>query len=197
MRIHPIELESYEIMRARIDLSRLSEGPRAVVERIIHATADLDFATTVHVDEAACAAGVAALEAGATVVSDVEMVRAGLSGLDARCYLREAHPVDGETRSAAAMSLAARLHPEGTVVVVGCAPTALVRAVELIDADVFRPALLVGLPVGFVGAAESKALAHACPVPSITNTGEKGGSAVAAAAVNALNRLTRPAPERR
>ena len=88
MSIHPIELESYEILRARVDLAHLRAGPRAVVERIIHASADLDFAATVQVDEAACAAGVAALEAGATVISDVEMVRAGLSGLDACCYLR-------------------------------------------------------------------------------------------------------------
>lgn len=191
MSIHPIEVESYRILGERIDLSHLAPGPRAVVERIIHATADLDFAATVQVDERACAAGVSALASGAAVVTDVEMVRAGLSGLDARCYLAEARATDDETRSAAAMSLAAERHPEGAVVVVGCAPTALVRAVELVEDGVFAPALLVGLPVGFVGAAESKALAHACAVPSITNTGEKGGSAVAAAAVNALNRLTR------
>ena len=119
------------------------------------------------------------------------MVRAGLSGLDARCYLRDAVATEEETRSAVAMGVAATHHPDGAVVVVGCAPTALVRAVELAEAGVFRPALLVGLPVGFVGAAASKALTHASAVPSITNLGEKGGSAVAAAAVNALHRLAR------
>ena len=191
MVIHPIEAESYRIMAERIDLSRLAPGPRAVVERIVHATADLDFVATVQVDEEACAAGVAALLAGAAVVADVEMVRAGLTGVDARCYLRDARASGEETRSAAAMSVAAARHPEGAVVVVGCAPTALVRAVELVESGVFRPALLVGLPVGFVGAAESKALARGCGVPSITNAGEKGGSAAAAAAVNALHRLTR------
>lgn len=87
------------------------------------------------------------------------------------------------------MRLAADRHPDGAVVVVGCAPTALVEVIALVDAGVFRPAVVIGLPVGFVGAAESKELARRCRVPSITNVGEKGGSAVAAAAANALVRI--------
>lgn len=190
MSIHPIEVESYRILDARVDLSHLPRGPRAIVARVIHATADLDFAQTMRVDTAAVEAGVAALRAGAAVITDVEMVRAGLTGIDAECYLADTGPAAmGDTRSAAAMRLAAARHPAGAVVVVGCAPTALVEAVELARAGAFSPALVIGLPVGFVGAAEAKDLAHAAAIPTITNVGEKGGSAVAAGALNALVRL--------
>lgn len=189
--IHPIEVESYRILAERVDLTHLDPGVRAVVERIVHASADLEFVTSVVTDATAVAAGVAAIRAGAAVVTDVEMVRHGITGVDARCYLAgaTADPATGLTRSAAGMRRAAAAHPDGAIVVVGCAPTALVEAVALVDAGTFRPALLIGLPVGFVGAAESKALVRDRRIPAITNIGEKGGSAVAAAAVNALVRL--------
>ena len=194
MTVHPIEAESYRLLADRVDLSCWPPGPRAVVERVIHASADLAYATTMRVDERAVTAGVEALGSGAAVVVDVEMVRAGLVGVDARCYLDEVGDgVPGTTRSAAAMRLAARHHPRGAVVVVGCAPSALAEAVRLIDSAELAPALLVGLPVGFVGAEEAKRRARASAPPTITNTGEKGGSAVAAAAVNALARLARDA----
>lgn len=190
MSIHPIEIESYRILESRVDLSHLEPGPRAVVARVVHATADLDFAHTMRIDPAAVAAGVEALRRRAPVIADVEMVRAGLTGVDAHCYLAETGPAaPGDTRSAAAMRLAAARHPRGALVVVGCAPTALVEAVELTKAGAFAPALIIGLPVGFVGAAEAKDLAHDADVPTITNVGEKGGSAVAAGACNALMRL--------
>ena len=89
------------------------------------------------------------------------------------------------------MAAAAAAHPEGAVVVVGCAPTALEEVVRLHDAGVFRPALVIGMPVGFVGAAESKERLRASGLPAVSNIGEKGGSAVAAAALNALVRLAR------
>lgn len=189
--IHPIEAESYRILRERLDLSHLAPGPRAVVERVVHASADLDYARTVVLTPTAVDAGVAALAAGAPVVADVEMVRAGISGVDAACYLRAARARGDLTRSAAAMRLAAERHPEGAVVVVGCAPTALAEVVRLTERG-FAPALVVGLPVGFVGAAEAKARLVESGLPAIANVGEKGGSAVAAAAVNALVRLARP-----
>lgn len=219
--IHPIELDSYEILRQRVDLTGLSPGVRAVVERVLHASADLGYATSLVADEAAVQAAVTALRAGALVLCDVQMVRAGVSpGPDARCYLPEIGgpsvvdeaaidglscvdeaPIDGPaptapaagrwTRSAAAMTLAAERHPDGALVVVGCAPTALDEAVRLAAAGVFRPAVVVGMPVGFVGAAESKARLRESGLPAISNVGEKGGSAVAAAVVNALWRLSR------
>lgn len=189
MTIHPIEVESYRILGERVDLTRFGDGPRAVVARVIHASADLEFADLMVVDEAAVAAGVGAIRRGAPVVTDVEMVRHGLTGVEARCYLADA-VADGDlTRSAAAMRLAAERHPDGAVVVVGCAPTALFEVLDLAAAGRFRPALVIGMPVGFVGAAESKEALRSSGLPAISNVGEKGGSAVAAAAFNALRRL--------
>ena len=193
-RVHPIEAESYRRLADRVDLSAWPPGPLAIVARVIHASADLEFATTMVVDEAAIDAGVEALRAGSPVIADVEMVRAGMPSLGACCHLSDVTGGGELTRSAAGMRLAAGHHPAGAVVVVGCAPTALVEAVRLIESGLFSPALLVGLPVGFVGAAESKELARACAIPSITNVGDKGGSAVAAAAVNALARLAATSP---
>jgi precorrin-8X/cobalt-precorrin-8 methylmutase len=121
------------------------------------------------------------------------MVRHGITAVPAACYLEAAGGEDGddrgETRSARALRLAAAHHPEGAVLVVGCAPTALLEVVRLARAGRLRPALVVGLPVGFVGAAEAKAALRASGLPAVSNVGEKGGSAVAAAAVNALARF--------
>jgi precorrin-8X/cobalt-precorrin-8 methylmutase len=195
--IHPIETESYRILETRVDLSHLDPGPRAVVERVIHASADPEYAASTVVDIAAVDAGVHALRAGAPVICDVEMVRSGVRGVPTECRLANslyADP-DGPTRAALGMRSAAARHPTGAVVVVGCAPTALEEALDLVACGVFAPALVIGLPVGFVGAAESKARLRASGLPAISNVGEKGGSAVAAAAVNALVRLAAPPPE--
>jgi precorrin-8X/cobalt-precorrin-8 methylmutase len=189
--IHPIEVESYRILRERVDLSAFGPAAAAVVARVIHASADLEYARTMVVSEEDALRGVEALRRGAPVVADVEMVRAGITGPLAECHLSSAAPENGRTRAAAGMRLAAERHPEGAIIVVGCAPTALVEALALAEAGAFRPALIVGLPVGFVGAAESKEAARASGLPAVTNVGEKGGSAVAAAAVNALWRISR------
>ena len=186
--VHPIEAESYRILAERVDLSRFGPRAAAVVARVIHASADLEYADTLVVDEAAAEAGAAALRRGAPVVVDVEMVRHGVTGVEARCYLPTA-AAEGSTRSAAGMTAAAEHHPEGAIVVVGCAPTALDEVVRLHAAGRLAPALVIGLPVGFVGAAESKERLRASGLPAISNVGEKGGSAVAAAALNALVRL--------
>jgi precorrin-8X/cobalt-precorrin-8 methylmutase len=186
--VHPIEAESYRILAERVDLSGFGPLAAAVVARVIHASADVDYAATMVLDEAGVAAGVAALAGGAPVVVDVEMVRHGITGVDARCYL----PTDtlaGVTRSAAGIVRAAEVYPTGAIVVVGCAPTALDEVVRLHAAGRFDPALVVGLPVGFVGAADSKNRLRARGLAAISNVGEKGGSAVAAAVVNALVRL--------
>ncbi|MFL6243607.1 MAG: precorrin-8X methylmutase [Acidimicrobiia bacterium] len=195
--IHPIEAESYRILESRIDLSHLESGPRAVVERVIHASADPEYARSTVVEVAAVDAGVHALRAGGPVLCDVEMVRSGIRGVATECLLADnasADP-DGPTRAARGMRAAAFAHPTGAVVVVGCAPTALDEVVNLAAQGRFEPALVIGLPVGFVGAAESKARLRASGLPAISNVGEKGGSAVAAAAVNALVRLAAPSSE--
>lgn len=171
------------ILRSRLDLSHLPPLQRAVVERVVHASADLDYATDLVLpDEALLEAARRALADGAPVVADVEMVAAGITRVSALCRVREAAARDGLTRSAVALEEAAALAGPGAVYVVGCAPTALFRLLEL-DA---APALVIGLPVGFVGAAESKAALRDSGLPAVSNVSEKGGSAVASAALNAL-----------
>jgi precorrin-8X/cobalt-precorrin-8 methylmutase len=187
MTVHPIEAESFRILAERVDFSARGPLARAVVGRIVHASADPEYAHTVVAAEADLAAGVEALRAGATVVTDVEMVRHGITGVDAVCHLPAT--ADGTTRSAAGMRLAAGRHPRGAVFVVGCAPTALAELVRLHAAGEVEPALVVGLPVGFVGAAKAKEALRASGMRALSNVGDKGGSAVAAAAVNALVRL--------
>lgn len=193
--IHPIEAESYRILEARVNLSHYGPASRAVVERVIHASADPEYATSMIVDDAIVDAGVHAVRAGAPVLCDVEMVRHGVHGVHAECHLPETGEDAETTRSARGMRAAAVHHPSGAVVLVGCAPTALEEVVDLAERGVFAPALVVGMPVGFVGAAESKTRLRASGLPAISNVGEKGGSAVAAAVVNALVRLAAHAPE--
>lgn len=189
--IHPIETESYRILADLVDLSHLAPGPRAVIERVIHATADLDYAVSMMAPMDAVDAAVAAIAACGAVVTDVEMTRAGISGVAAYCYLREAVAGGdrGRTRSAAGIRIAAERHPAGAVVVIGCAPTALYEVLALAEAGRFAPAAVIALPVGFVGAAAAKEAARHSALPVISNIGDKGGSAVAAAACNALVRL--------
>ena len=192
--IHPIEAESYRILESRVDLRAFGPRGEAVVARVIHASADLEYAQSMVVDEVAAEAGIAALRRNAPVVCDVEMVRHGITGPDTRCYLGDvasADVDDSDTRSAAAMRMAAAHHRTGAIFVVGCAPTALAEVVRLASEGELAPALVVGLPVGFVGAAEAKQALRDSGVLAISNVGEKGGSAVAAAVVNALLRLAK------
>ncbi|AXI86066.1 precorrin-8X methylmutase [Streptomyces sp. ETH9427] len=180
--IHPIEQESFRRLRARLDTSGLPPLTRAVVERVVHSSADLEYATDLVVDEAELERAHTALHAGAPVVADVEMVAAGITRRETVCRLREARSGPGLTRSAHAVRLAYEEVGPGAVWVIGCAPTALE---ELLTLDT-SPALVIGLPVGFVGAAESKAALRESGLPAVSNVSEKGGSAVAAAALNAL-----------
>lgn len=180
--VHPIELESFAILRSRVDTSHLPPLSRAVVERVVHSSADLGYVEDLVLDEAHLEQGLAALRAGAPVVTDVQMVAAGITTVEAVCKVREAFARPDLTRSAAAMRLAFSQVGPGAVWVVGCAPTALF---EIVLGE-YRPALVIGLPVGFVGAAESKLALRASGLAAVSNRSEKGGSAVAAAALNAL-----------
>jgi len=193
---HPIEEESYRLMEKRVDLTAFGPLSREVVARIVHATADTSFAETMVMEEATVERAVAAIRSGAPIVCDSAMTQAGIVALDTFCFLSEARaearaaPLEGGlTLSARAIEIAAERHPVGAIVVVGCAPTALFRTVELASSGKWRPSLVVGLPVGFVGAAESKSLLRSSKIPSISNIGERGGSPAAAAAVNAMARL--------
>jgi precorrin-8X/cobalt-precorrin-8 methylmutase len=180
--VHPIELESYAILRSRVDLDHLPPLTRAVVERVVHASADLGYVDDLVTDESALREGQVALLAGALVVTDVQMVAAGITTRAVVCRIGQARPVPGLTRSAVAVRMAFDEVGPGAVWVVGCAPTALDELLALgVD-----PALVVGLPVGFVGASESKAALRASGLPAVSNLSAKGGSAVAAAALTAL-----------
>ena len=186
-RVHPIEIESYRILRGLVDLSRLGPLSRAVAERVIHASADLEYAESLVLDETALEGGVSALRRDVPIVTDVGMVAAGITGRPTRCFVsdpraRQLSEELGLTRSAAGFRLAAEDVGTGAIWVVGNAPTALFELLELGVA----PDLVVGLPVGFVGAAESKDALLQSGLPAVANRGPKGGSAVAAAALNAL-----------
>ena len=186
-RVHPIEAESYRILSGMVDLSHLGPLSRTVAERVIHASADLDYAESLILDEAALERGISALQRGGAIVTDVGMVAAGITGRQTLCFVSDPRAQAlseelGITRSAAGFRLAAEEVGKGAVWVVGNAPTALL---ELLALDVV-PDLVVGLPVGFVGATESKSELVASGLPAVANRGPKGGSAVAAAALNAL-----------
>lgn len=185
--VHPIEKQSYEILRSRVDTCALPPLSRAVIERVIYASADPDYAADLVCSEEALAAGARALRRGAPVVADSGMVAAGITARKALCLVHDPRAgalaqCAGLTRSAAAMRLAYATIGAGAVWVVGNAPTALRELIALHVA----PALVIGLPVGFVDAAESKHALRDSGLPALSNRSEKGGSAVAAAAVNAL-----------
>jgi len=183
--VHPIEAESYRILRSRIDLSALPPLTRAVTERVIHATADFDYVTDLVCDEMALAAGVEALRRDAPVASGITGYRVICKIGDSLCA-RLARTAN-ITLSAAAVRLAHGEAGPGAVWLVGCAPTALA---EIMSRQV-EPALVIGVPVGFVGAAAAKDDLRASGLPALSNISEKGGSAVAVAAFNALLRIAR------
>jgi precorrin-8X/cobalt-precorrin-8 methylmutase len=187
---------SFAIIRSEADLSRFAGPEERVAVRIIHACGMVEAASDIVFTPGAVAAGIAALGAGAPVLCDVRMVADGVTrarlpaGNRVICRLGDADIAEraaraGTTRSAAAVDLWAE-DLAGAVVAIGNAPTALFRLLELLEAGAAPPAVVVGMPVGFVGAAESKEALLAHGVPALVVRGRKGGSAMAAAAVNAL-----------
>ncbi len=188
---------SFATIHAEADLAGLPSDVAQVVVRMVHACGMTDLVADTRFSPDAVAAGVAALRAGAPVLCDVSMAAAGVI----RDRLPAANPVVSLVESAGVAEVATRLGTTrsaagvevwrerlgGAVVVVGNAPTALFRLLEVLDEGAEPPAVVVGVPVGFVGAAESKdALAAADGVPFVTVLGRRGGSAIAAAAVNAM-----------
>jgi precorrin-8X/cobalt-precorrin-8 methylmutase len=191
---------SFAIIRAEADLARFSAEEAEVAVRMIHACGVVDVAKDIVFGGALVAAARAALSRGAAILCDSEMVAHGVTQArlpaknDVICTLRDARVPDlarrlGTTHTAAALDLwQDRL--AGAVVAIGNAPTALFRLLEMLDAGAAKPSAIIGLPVGFVGAAESKEALAADPrgVPFLIVRGRMGGSAMAAAAVNALAR---------
>lgn len=188
---------SFAIIRSESNLSRFSPAEEPVVVRMVHACGLVELADDVAMSADFAAAARAALQAGAPILCDSKMVANGITKarLPAAnaivCTLDDARVPAiaaqiGNTRSAAAMELW-RDRLAGSVVAIGNAPTSLFRLLEMLDGGAPKPAAVIGLPVGFVGAAESKdALAADGRVPYLVVRGRKGGSAMAVAAVNAL-----------
>ena len=202
-----IENRSMELIAPHLSGLGLDERATKVYSRIIHASGDVDYAPIIRVSPEAIDTAIEALRGGAHVYTDVEMVRTGINkkklasfGGEVHCLVADpniaAHAKkEGITRSMVAMRRFGK-DLNGSIVAIGNAPTALFEVLRLVHEEGIRPACIVGIPVGFVGAAESKAeLAENGIIPYITVAGTKGGSPIAAAAVNAMMYLidnTRP-----
>jgi len=192
-----IETESFRIIDREAGPHAFTPEQWPIVRRMIHTSADFDYLRTVRFHPQAVAAGLKALRAGMPIITDTNMARSGIRKKDAGrlgvaviCRMDEAsvHAAaqsSGSTRAEAAVDAALAEMTDG-VYVVGNAPTALLRLIEQVRSGRAQPALIVGLPVGFVNAAESKAALAELDRPFITNTGRKGGSNVAASVINAL-----------
>ncbi len=197
MKPEEIEAESFAIITRELGDTALPEEIAPVVKRVIHTTADFDYAHTLTFSHNAIASGLDALRAGCPIVTDTRMAQAGINaaalrrfGVETHCHIADADVAEtarqkSVTRSKIAMDKAVRLYGDA-IYVIGNAPTALLRLCECIDAGMVRPKLVVGVPVGFVNVVESKDQMFARPVPSIIARGRKGGSNVAAAICNAL-----------
>ncbi len=197
--VRPEEIEAESFRRIDAEAGRHGFPHRAwsVIRRMIHTTADFDYLRAVRLHPRALDAGVAALVQGRPVATDTRMLAAGIStgrlsrlGVTVHCFMDDQEVAAeaarrGITRAAVAME---RALPglAGGIVAIGNAPTALMRLLELLAQGAPPPALIVGLPVGFVNAAESKEALSRTDYPHITVLGRKGGSAVAASVVNAL-----------
>lgn len=192
-----IERRSMEIIGEELGGRILDPLEAPVVKRVIHTTADFDFADNLFFSPGAVAQGLETLRRGARIVTDTNMARTGINkkvlerfGGEVLCFMADedvarAAKNNGTTRAAASMDKAAEL--EGPVIfAIGNAPTALVRLCQLIENGKIEPALVIGAPVGFVNVVESKELLLGIETPRIVARGRKGGSAVAAAIVNAL-----------
>lgn len=190
-----IENDSHEIIDVRLSGRSLGDGARAVISRVVHATADFSFADAMRIHPDATEQGRKALASGGPVICDVNMLRSGVThvGCDVLCAIgddavAERARREGTTRSAMAMEKLSEYF-SGAIVAIGNAPTALWRVMKIAERGGPEPALVVGVPVGFVGALESKLALLQSDLCYITNTGHRGGTAVAASAVNALANL--------
>ena len=198
-RVAPAEIEqrSMEIITAEMGQTDFSQQQLPIVKRCIHTSADFDYVKNLKFTPNAVEAGLAAIRSGCTIVTDTQMARSGINkkvlgkfGGQAVCFMSDEDvaaeaKARGETRATVSMERAAAL--EGPVILaIGNAPTALVRACELMGEGKFSPALVIGVPVGFVNVVESKELLASMPGEHIAAMGRKGGSNIAATICNAL-----------
>ena len=191
-----IEKESFRIITEELGDRTLDPEQAPILKRVIHTTADFDYADNLYFSPNAVALAKEAIRGGATVVTDTQMALSGINkkalarfGGEVKCFMSDedvaaAARAQGVTRARISMDKGAALG-ENVIFAVGNAPTALIRLRELIDSG-YRPKLIIGVPVGFVNVVPSKELIIASPVPCIVARGRKGGSNVAASIVNAL-----------
>ena len=192
-----IEKRSMEIISETLGSRVLDPENEAVIKRVIHSTADFDFADTLTFSEHAVSKGIEALRSGCDIVTDTQMAKAGINkrilaslGGEVHCFMSDPDVAEeakarGITRAAVSMEKAAKLS-KPCIYAIGNAPTALFALRELIDSGQLNAALIIAVPVGFVNVVESKELIIASSVPYIAARGRKGGSPVAAAICNAM-----------
>ncbi|MDQ0338391.1 precorrin-8X/cobalt-precorrin-8 methylmutase [Caldalkalibacillus uzonensis] len=195
-----IESKSFEIIKEEFGAHDFSEAEFTVVQRIVHASADFELGRSLIFHPQAVEAGVRAIRQGRPVVADVQMVQVGINkprlekyGSQVNVYISDPDVAEeakrhNVTRAIMAMRKAVK-EAEGGIFAIGNAPTALLELIRLVKAGEAKPGLIIGLPVGFVSAAESKEELAKLDIPYITNIGRKGGSTVTVAAVNALSLL--------
>ena len=197
--IKPMDIEkrSFEIITEILGERKLKPENELVIKRVIHTTADFDYADNLAFSEGAVAKGIEALRNGCHIVTDTSMAMSGINkttlgklGGQVHCYIADSDVAQeakdrGITRSAVSMERAAQLE-QPCIFAIGNAPTALIALHELMEAGKVKPALIIGVPVGFVNVVESKELIMGDSVPYIVARGRKGGSNVAAAICNAM-----------
>lgn len=192
-----IEKRSFEIITEELGERTFDPLQELIIKRCIHTSADFDYADSLAFSDGAVEAALAALKRGAVIVTDTNMGKAGINkkilshlGGSAECFMADedvaaAAKENGTTRAVASMDKAAGLTKE-LIIAVGNAPTALVRLYELIEEGKINPALIIGVPVGFVNVVQAKELIMKAGVPYIVARGRKGGSNIAACICNAL-----------
>ena len=198
-RVSPMEIEarSFEIITSELP-HPIDETYAPIIKRVIHTTADFEYADTLCFSQDVIKHALEAIQEGAAIITDTTMAMSGINkralsrhGGEAHCFIGDADVAEqaarqGTTRAVAAMEKAARIPDKPLIFAIGNAPTALVRLYELITEGRLNPRLVIGVPVGFVNVVQSKELIMRAGVPYIVARGRKGGSNVAAAICNAL-----------
>lgn len=192
-----IEGRSFEIINEEIGEHRFTDEQYSIVQRVIHASADFELGKHMQFHPDAVQSGIYAIRSGKKIVADVQMIQAGINkariekfGCEVKVYISDPDVIEeakrlDTTRAIIAMRKAAK-EAEGGIFAIGNAPTALLELIRLVKEGEANPGLIIGMPVGFVSAAESKAELAKLNVPYITNIGRKGGSTVTVAALNAI-----------
>ncbi|ASR45486.1 precorrin-8X methylmutase [Paenibacillus kribbensis] len=198
--VQPQEIEgkSFEMITEELGEHPFTAEQYPVVQRVIHASADFELGRSMVFHPKAIEAGIAAIRAGQQVVADVQMIQAGVSkdrirqfGGDVHVYISDPDVIEeakrlNTTRAIISMRKAIQAS-EGGIYAIGNAPTALLELIRLVKEGAAKPGLVIGMPVGFVSAAESKDELRKLDIPFITNIGRKGGSTIVVAALNAIS----------